>query len=413
MHQSGDARESTPESETSAGRTPNAAPLRAIELFAVAMVWLFFGALNVATQVLDRHRDGPPFGGVPDGNARLFINPALWAVLTTLVLSVSRRVTLDRTFWRRRWPIVLIVGVIAANVFDLVSDALWDALAPGAGPRRFRPGLGNLTWMDDFGVFFAAVAVATARDYFLRERARRGEARRREARLEAESARARADTAQLETQLAEAKLDALRRQLDPHFLFNTLNAVSALVERDPRGVRRMIGQLSDLLRYSMDGASVPEIPLRQELDLLARYVDIMRVRFEDQLEVEMRVDRKTLDALVPNMILQPLVENAIRHGVEQRDDGGHVEIEAALHGDTLVLRVRDDGPGMAPWSARSLVAPVSAVETKEGGVGLRNIAARLAQLYGDAVHFTVGSDPDGGTVAEVRLPYHTRAARAD
>ena len=165
----------------------------------------------------------------------------------------------------------------------------------------------------------------------------------------------------------------------------------------------MIGQLSDLLRHSMDTASAPEVPLRQELELLERYVDIMRVRFDDQLEVETKADPRALDALVPNMILQPLVENAIKHGVEQNDDGGRVEVEAVLDGDTLVLRVRDDGPGMAPWSAQA------GASVNGSGVGLRNTAARLAHLYGSAQRFSVGPAPDGGTVAEVRIPWHTRA----
>ena len=405
--------EAAPESRSRAAR-PDAAPLRAVELLVVALVWAFFGVLNVATALLDRH--GPPPFAAPTGtNPRLFINPVLWALLTVLILWIGRRVSLDRAFWRRRGALVVIAGVLVANLSDLVSDALWDALAPTAAvreaggdvqPRRFRPGLNNLTWLDDYAVVLAALAAASARGWVLRERGRRKEARRREARLEAESVRARADSSQLQAELAEARLDALRRQLDPHFLFNTLNAVSALVERDPRGVRRMIGQLSDLLRHSMDSASAPEVPLQQELDLLERYVDIMRVRFEDQLEIETRADSRTLDALVPNMILQPLVENAIRHGVEQREDSGRVEVEAVLDGETLVLRVRDDGPGMAPWSVSSLDAAAGSVSGR--GVGLRNTAARLAHLYGAAQHFTVGSGAAGGTVAEIRLPYHTR-----
>jgi signal transduction histidine kinase len=386
-----------------------------VELLTVALVWLFFGALNVATSILEPHRGPPPFD-VPTGvNPRVLINPVVWAALTVLILWLSRRVSLDRTFWRRRWLPVVLGAVLAANVSDLVSDAAWDAFAPasvvqraqGGGGRRFRPGPRNLTWLDDLAVILAVMGVATIRGWLLRERARRADAHRREAALQAESASARASAAQLHAQLAEARLDALRRQLDPHFLFNTLNAVSALVERDPRGVRRMIGQLSDLLRHSMDVASAPEIPLRQELDLLGRYVDIMRVRFEDELEIEVRADPRALDSLVPNMILQPLVENAIKHGVERSDDGGRVDVEALLEGDTLVLRVRDDGPGMATWSAWDGDAPPGANGARAGGVGLRNTAARLEQLYGVSQRFSVGPHPQGGTLVEVRLPYHT------
>ena len=387
---------------------PDAVPIGRGELLAITLFWTFFGTLTVATAALDAHGSRPRFPGLIP---RLIINPVVWAVMTTLVFWIGRRVSLDRAFWRRRWWLVVLAGAVVAYGLDLVSDALWDAFTPQAivrgtqeflRQRRFRPGPGNLTWLDDYAVVLAAIGAASARGWLLRDRARRRDARDREARLTAESARARADSAQLESQLAEARLDALRRQLDPHFLFNTLNAVSALVERDPRGVRRMIGQLSDLLRHSMDTASAPEVPLRQELELLERYVDIMRVRFDDQLEVETKADPRALDALVPNMILQPLVENAIKHGVEQNDDGGRVEVEAMLDGDTLVLRVRDDGPGMAAWTAPA-DGPANG-----GRVGLRNTAARLAHMYGAAQQFSVGPAPDGGTVAEVRIPWHTR-----
>jgi two-component system LytT family sensor kinase len=396
----------------SAPARPDAAPLRPVEWALIAAVWAFYGAMSVATQVIDR-RGGPSFGS--DGNTalRLLVNPAVWAVLTAVVLSASRRVTLDRKFWRSRGIIVVIAGILVANSFDLVSDALWDALAPTSGVgaaapgRRFNPGLGNLSWLDDLGVFFAALTVATARGYILREQARRDDARRRAAESEAQSVHMEAHAAHLQAQLAEAQLDALRRQLDPHFLFNTLNTVSALVERDPPGVRRMIGQLSDLLRHSIE-ASSPEIPLRLELELLERYVDIMRVRFDDRLEITVRADPAALDGLVPNLILQPLVENAIKHGVEQRSDGGRVDVEAKLDGESLVLRVRDNGPGMSPWSAAD--PEVSAKDSDNGrrGVGLRNTATRLAALYGAGYRFTVGPDSAGGsgTLAEVRLPYH-------
>lgn len=404
--------DSTLESEAGIVARPEAAPLRSVEWMVIAAVWAFYGAMSVATDLVDR-RVGPSFGSDDHTLLQLWVNPAVWAILTAIILWASRRFTLDQTFWRRRALLVVIGGILFANVFDLAADAIWDALGPthgvgdGATGRRFNPELANLSWLDDFGVFLAALGVATGRGFVLREQARREEARRRATDSEARSVRIQAHAAQLQAQLAEARIDALRRQLDPHFLFNTLNTVSALVERDPRGVRRMIGQLSDLLRHSID-ASSPEIPLRRELELLERYVDIMRVRFEDQLEVRVRANPATLDALVPNLILQPLVENAIKHGVEQRSDGGRVEIEAVLDGDTLVLRVRDNGPGMLPWSADLVDTSADSSDGGRRGVGLRNTATRLAELYGQKYRFTVGPDSAGGTLAEVRLPFHVQ-----
>jgi sensor histidine kinase YesM len=132
----------------------------------------------------------------------------------------------------------------------------------------------------------------------------------------------------------------------------------------------------------------------------------MRVRFEDQLEVTVSADPATLDSLVPNLVLQPLVENAIKHGVERRSDGGRVDVEATLDGDSVVLRVRDNGPGVSSWLAAK--ADPSAESSRNGrrGVGLRNTATRLGELYGEKFRFTVGPDSTGGTLAEVRLPYH-------
>jgi len=244
----------------------------------------------------------------------------------------------------------------------------------GGGPDRFRV-------FNDLLTALAIVAAGLARDASKRYRARKEQA-----------ARLAADAARLEAQLAEARLDALRRQLDPHFLFNTLNAVSSLVERDPRGVRRMIARLSDLLRHSIEGSNEPEIPLERELDLLQRYVDIMQVRFQGRLEVTVSADARARAALVPNLVLQPLVENAIKHGVAAVPGAGRVWVEAEVRGDELVLAVRDDGPG-----------PIVA-DGREGGVGLRNTRERLAQLYGGSHRLELHNAPEGGLVVTLEIP---------
>ena len=188
-------------------------------------------------------------------------------------------------------------------------------------------------------------------------------------------------------------------QLDPHFLFNTLHAISSLVERDPRGVRRMISRLSELLRHTIEGSSDQEIPLRQELDLLRRYLEIMEVRFQGRLAMSTEVDEHALDALVPNLILQPLVENALKHGVSRVEGPGRLALRAEREGGQLVLRVENDGP------------PADGAARDGTGVGVRNTRARLEQLYGPDQSFTLrpaaGAAP--GTVAEIRLPYHTCA----
>jgi two-component system, LytTR family, sensor kinase len=202
----------------------------------------------------------------------------------------------------------------------------------------------------------------------------------------------------LQAQLADARLAALRTQLNPHFLFNTLHAVSALVERDPRGVRRMIARLSELLRTTLDGADEQEVPLEQELTFTHRYLEIMQIRFQGRLSIESQVEPAVLDALVPNLILQPLVENAIKHGVSKIDVEGRIQIQARRDGERLVLCVRDNGP-------RASESVLRAAE----GIGLRNTRERLLELYGSEQSFTLRGAEDGGVVAEVIIPFHKRA----
>jgi LytS/YehU family sensor histidine kinase len=232
-------------------------------------------------------------------------------------------------------------------------------------------------------VYAGIVAAGVAREYSLRYRARQDEATRLQA-----------ETAQLRAQLAEARLSALRSQIDPHFLFNTLNAVSALVERDPRGVRRMIARLSELLRHSLEGAGDAEITLRKEMEFVERYLEIMRIRFQGTLDVETEVDGEVLDALVPNLILQPLVENAVKHGVSRMKEGGRIHIAAWRDDGHVRLCVRDNGPGMNGGAPRE-------------GVGVRNTRERLAQLYGGEQELALVPAEGGGVEARVSLPFHT------
>ena len=266
------------------------------------------------------------------------------------------------------------VALTVSMIGHLTRDALITRPPSAGGGRSHGPPLW-FGFLNALVIYLGVLAVGLARAYSLRFQARREQATR------------------LQAQLAEARLEALRSQLDPHFLFNTLNAVSTLVERDPRGVRRMITRLSELLRYTMEGAREPEIPLRRELDLVDRYLDIMQVRFPG-LNVMRLIDDRTLDLMVPSMILQPLVENAIRHGVERMSDPGRIEIETVLEGDSLVLRVSDNGP-----------ATRESAGARRSGVGLRNTIARLQQMYGDAAQFTLGRRDDL-TIAEVRIPAH-------
>jgi LytS/YehU family sensor histidine kinase len=235
----------------------------------------------------------------------------------------------------------------------------------------------------DLLIYAAIAGVSMARDYA-------GQIRQRERQAHEQAV----ERAELERDLIEARLQGLRAQLQPHFLFNALNTISACTETDPQAARRLMGQLGSLLRASLSHADKPLVTLGEELTFLDDYLAIEAVRFEGRIEVTVDADDDTLDLQVPGFLLQPIVENAIRHGVAPRLSGGRVEVSAARSGATLVMRVRDDGVGLpAGWSFES-----------HAGVGLSNIASRLAHLYGRTDLLGVHPRVDGGLEVVVTIP---------
>jgi two-component system LytT family sensor kinase len=200
----------------------------------------------------------------------------------------------------------------------------------------------------------------------------------------------------LETQLMQARLDALTGQLQPHFLFNTLHTISAFVLEDPKQANRMITRLSELLRHSFSREHGPLVTLEEELQLLDHYVAIQEARFGDRLKVTFRVEAGAGAAAVPTFLLQPLVENAVRHGAALKAGVAEVEVTVVRAGDRLRLEVRDNGPGISTGS-------------RNGGVGIANTRARLTQLYGAGHRFELANVPAGGAVATVEIPYSDHA----
>jgi signal transduction histidine kinase len=208
---------------------------------------------------------------------------------------------------------------------------------------------------------------------------------------------------QLQRELVEARLDALRMQLNPHFLFNTLHAVSSLIHDNPEGADRVLARLSELLRLSLDQTKPQEVPLSEELTFLDTYLEIEKTRFAERLTVEKQVEAGTEQALVPYLILQPLVENAIRHGIEQREEAGHVAIRARRDNGTLHLRVSDSGSGR----------PLQHGAPFREGIGLSNTRSRLHHLYGDDYRLDLVPSEGGGLEARIDIPYRTNPAQLD
>jgi LytS/YehU family sensor histidine kinase len=205
---------------------------------------------------------------------------------------------------------------------------------------------------------------------------------------------------QLEVQVAQSQLQVLKMQLHPHFIFNTLNTISALIHESPDEADEMVARLGDLLRKTLETTDLHEVPFKEELDFLKHYLDIEQTRFHDRLKVTMAVAPDTLDGLVPSLILQPLVENSIRHGIAPRPEGGYIKITAWRDSSMLRLEVEDDGPGLC-----------SNAPLKEG-VGLTNTRARVRSLYGDEHRVTLRNAATGGLVVNLTVPFRTLSGSA-
>ena len=364
-------------------------PLSRAELLLILGFWILIGILTSANYLIEPRGHGPWQPLVPFAATMVtFSNSLMWCAITPTIIWVASRLPLERTRWPTRMMFV-VIGLALAIVIDLatsfVREHLFYLSTPLTPDMAAMQRLRRLWVVNDFIIFVAVLAAGFARNYFWRYQVRRDEA-----------VRLQAQAAQLQAQLADARLSALRMQLNPHFLFNTLHAVSALVERDPRGVRRMIARLSELLRTSLDEADEPEVPLQRELTFTERYLDVIQIRFQGQLRVDIHVDDNVRDALVPNLILQPLIENAIKHGISKLSSGGYIEVTARREAERVIISVRDNGPEVSLDKSPS---PHS--------LGLRNTRARLAALYGPIQSLTLKHADGGGLIAEVSLPYHT------
>lgn len=313
----------------------------------------------------------------------------LWAALTPVTLWLARRFPLEKDVIVRRVALHLVFGVLVSLLQLVAFNFVFQTFVNHTSDSFFPLGPFQDVLFGQFHfnllLYCVLVGLYQTSDYYRRFRERE----QRAAQLELEAA-------QLETQLTRAQLDALKMQLHPHFLFNTLNTISVLMEEDVVAANEMLLRLSDLLRAALKNNEAHEVTLAEELQFLEKYLQIEQARFQDRLKVRVDPAPETLAAYLPNLLLQPLVENAIRHAVAPRATETVIEIRSRKQNGHLHLSVSDNGEGMID----------QAIPTN--GIGLSNTRARLEKLYGSNQDFTLETTAGSGVHISITLPFHTR-----
>jgi len=352
----------------------------------IGIAWVAFALFFASQLVVLRSYAGRPLN-VTGALLSWLLCAGLWFAGTPLILWMAHRFPIDR----QRWLPSVLVHLPASGLLSLLMLGVYAFILPPFGladlsqswMERFRAQL-VASLYSEIVTYWIVIGLSNAIDYYRKYRERDLSA------------------SQLETRLAQAQLEALRMQLHPHFLFNTLNSISVLMGENVAAARRMLTQLSELLRASLENVGSQEVSLREELEFLKNYLEIEQTRFHDRLSVRMEVEPEVLDARVPNLILQPLVENAIRHGIAPCARPGWIEIRAARENGMVALNVLDSGPGLKSHSAKSFVK----------GIGLSNTEARLKQLYGNNHTLEISDVASGGLRVAIAIPLSDGSATA-
>jgi two-component system, LytTR family, sensor kinase len=312
-----------------------------------------------------------------------FVYPYIWAFGTLLILWLARRFPAERPRLGRNLALHALFATAAVVVFNGLFHVVRHYLFYSETKSyQFRETIQTVIYnaTEAYGIYVLLLLASQAVRYY--RRFREGELR----------------SAQLESQLSQAQLQALKMQLHPHFLFNTLHSISSLVHTDPETADRMIARLGDFLRLTLENSGAQEVTLQRELEFLRCYLEIEGVRFRDRLTTEIEVEPQALDTPVPNLILQPIVENAIRHGIAPRSTPGRIEISAKRNNGSVRIEVKDNGPGMP-----AIRVPDGGGRLREG-LGLANTKARLARLYGSSHRLELANADGGGFVVTLEIP---------
>jgi signal transduction histidine kinase len=300
----------------------------------------------------------------------------LWALSTPIVIGMARRFRFDNA----RWWVSLVAHLIVSSIVTAIEIVIAETLLTLLGMRGAVPVWENIrfsfivNFQSSLPTYWLMLFVFLAFDYYVKYRDREVRA------------------AQLAAQLSRAQLQALKMQLKPHFLFNTLNSISSLMYSDVEAADAMLARLSEFLRLTLDRELDQEVTLGEELEFVRRYLEIEKVRFDERLHVDVDVESGIEHARVPTLALQPLIENAIHHGIAARPEGGSIAIRARRDEAMLHISITDDGVGTA------------GTDGVHERVGLANTRARLDHLYGDEHRFTFGASPNGGFVVDIVIP---------
>jgi hypothetical protein len=350
------------------------------------LVWTAVGVLTAARYYLPFGRFGPASGKdfLPTLlSCVIFYYP--WVFLTTLVFRLERRFPLGAPGWPKRAATLAAISVPFCLAVSPLMVALFFApgWAFGTMPRGMRFGF---SWFSHFPVAEIVFWCSVAGGYFSRTLFPLHEHEQRAARLAVEKS-------QLEASLNQAQLDALRARLNPHFLFNSLQNISVLTKQDPQTASRMLAVLGDLLRAVLRRDSQPESTLREEIELTRSYVALEQMRFADRLRVTFDIAEKAQAAMVPCFLMQPLIENAITHGLKGVQKEGVIAVRAVSDGDQLVITVVDNGIG-----------PPADSNAMKVGIGLGSTCERLARMYQERHSFSMRKPPEGGTEVRIAIP---------
>ncbi len=307
----------------------------------------------------------------------------LWAALTPLIFRLGVRFVIGKEKFLRSLVIHFVFGITLGVIWTIIYHIILIGIFEGETASvvydeifgKAEMFLANVT--NGFIFYILILAINQAAIYSRKYRDR-------------------------EFRLQQAELQVLKMQLHPHFLFNTMNAISALVYSSPQNATKTISQLSDLLRLTLNRNKSQEVALKDELDFLRKYIQIQQTLLQERLEIEWKIDSETLDAAIPNMLLQPLVENSIKHGIAPLETGGRIEIGTYRDGKNLFIYVRDNGLGLMPGRKET-----------GNGVGLANTKARLRHLYEEAHEFHLSEAPDGGLLVKIVIPFREEIIREE